>query len=545
LPAALNFTLLTACALNGFSAYLLAHRASRHVPASILAGIFFAACPALVGHLSGRFSSYTAWPLALFAWAFIEALDGGRAAWAVAAGVLLAAVGYNDYYYFVYAGAFLVCVLVHRWLGPRLRLTPSWLAASRADHVLIGVAVVTAVTAAAIAVTGGLVLTLGSLHVSLTRGANLRALATAALIVWLWRRRRPAVTLRLDAGRLMRDVRPLGLVVLVWALLMAPLLQAAAAAMRSGEYVSQAYFWRSAPSGIDAGTFVLGNPFNGIWGSTVMRIYAALGIFGFDGPFWLSVVPIVLVATRASWRMRAPARLWLLVAAVFTVWALGPYLVVFGVNTGLPLPNTLLRFVPVAANARIPGHAAVFVCLGTAVLLALAVSATPAIRTGWRSWALVSVVALDFWAAPLPMYPLESPPIYQQLAAMPAGAVLDIPLGIRDGFGEEGRIDTSVLYYQTLHGRPIVGGYTGRIPPSVRARFHNAPVLDTLLKLSGGSTDAPLVNGTIAREFLKSTGVRYVVVETRLATPAVSSFVASMQLRQVAGDRFRRVFMID
>jgi hypothetical protein len=179
------------------------------------------------------------------------------------------------------------------------------------------------------------------------------------------------------------------------------------------------------------------------------------------------------------------------------------------------------------------------------VLLALAVSATPAIRTGWRSWALVSVVALDFWAAPLPMYPLESPPIYQQLAAMPAGAVLDIPLGIRDGFGEEGRIDTSVLYYQTLHGRPIVGGYTGRIPPSVRARFHNAPVLDTLLKLSGGSTDAPLVNGTIAREFLKSTGVRYVVVETRLATPAVSSFVASMQLRQVAGDRFRRVFMID
>jgi hypothetical protein len=545
LPGALNLTILAGCALNGFAAYLLAWQASRHAWASILAGIVFAASPGLVGHLTGRFSSYTAWPLAFFAYALIETLRGQRIAIAAVAGALLAAVAYNDYYYFIYACAFLACALADRWLGLGVRIAPARIPVSRLDHLFIGVALAAAVAAILIAITGGTVLTLGSMRVSLTRGANLRAVAAGATLIWLWRRRRPMLTTAVAWSRIWPDALRLAVMLGVCALLMAPLLEAAWTAVRSGQYVSQIYFWRTAPSGVDVGTLALGNPFNGLWGSIVMRVYGALGIWGFDGPLWLGVVPLVLIATRSAWRQHPQARLWLIVVAVFVLWALGPYLLVFGIDTGLPMPFTLLRFVPVAANARIPGHAVVFVYLGAAVLLAMAIASSRAFRPPWRLAALAMLMSIDFWAAPLPMHQLERPPIYAQLAAMPDGAVLDIPLGIRDGFGEEGRIDTSSLYYQTIHRKPVVGGYIGRLPPAVRARYRT-PVFDALLKLSAGNTaHVPAVVGANAARALKEANVRYIVVDTRLATTAVRDFVMSMPLRLVASDEVRRVYEID
>ena len=542
---ALNLTILAACALNGFSAYLLAWRTTHHTSGSILAGVVFAASPALVGHLSGRFSSYTAWPLALFACALLEALERRRFGWALLSGVMLAAIGYNDYYYFIYASAFLACVVIHRWFGVGVRLSPARVAMSLLDYGLLVVVAAAAGAAAVIAATGGLVWTLGAIRVSLTRGSNLRALAAAALLLWLWRRRRPLPRLKPAASLIPGDMRVLSATLLMTVFLMAPLLQAAWAAFQSGQYVTQTYFWRSAPAGVDAGTLVLGNPFNGLWGSLVMRLDTALGVWPFDGPFWLGIVPVVLFVTRSAWSTSAPARLWLLVTLVFAVWALGPYLTIFGFNTGLPLPNTLLRFIPVASNARIPGHATAYVCLAASVLLAMAIASSRQLQSPWRLAGLAAFVLVDFWAAPLPTFALERPAVYSQLAAMPDGAVLEIPLGIRDGFGEEGRLDTTVLYYQMIHGKPLVGGYIGRLPPEVKARFHSAPTLDALLKLSAGEiAKAPSVSGETAREFLRSSGVRYVVIDTRLATPEVRALVASMQLTSLARDKVRETYMI-
>ena len=76
--------------------------------------------------------------------------------------------------------------------------------------------------------------------------------------------------------------------------------------------------------------------------------------------------PLALHASR-------PARIFW-IAGLFFVWALGPYLRVFGVNTAFMLPQTILRFVPVVANARIPGRAFVVVQLMIAVLGAMALA---------------------------------------------------------------------------------------------------------------------------------------------------------------------------
>ena len=140
-------------------------------------------------------------------------------------------------------------------------------------------------------------------------------------------------------------------------------------------------------------------------------------------PMWLSVVPLVLILTRRHWLPQAVAREWLLVAGVFAIWALGPYLSVFGLATGLPLPQILLRYVPVASNARVPGHAMVLVCLGTAVLLAYAMNRTPLFRRRALVGLGAMVILFDLTSIPVATTRLTMPALYSRLAELPPGAV--------------------------------------------------------------------------------------------------------------------------
>ncbi len=542
--AALNVTIVLSCALNGFSAYLLAYRASARRAAAIVGGMFFALHPSTAKHLLGHFGLYSAWSLAFFAGAMLHALDRGGWWRPAAAGGLLAVVAWVDYYYFVYGCAFVACVLCWRWLRPAVA-GRQWVRPSRGDHLLAAVACTCALLAGAIAWTGGFVATIGSIRISLTTGTNLRAVSAAAALWWLWRRWRPVVRTSPDFTTFRSDVRTVVVSLVACAVLVAPLLAAALAMWRDGQYVSQTYFWRTAPAGLDPGTLLLGNPFNAFWGGPVMRLYEAGGIFPFDGPLWPGVAALVLWATRARWIGIQAARLWMTVAAVFLAWSLGPYLLLFGVNTGLPLPGILLRYVPLIANARLPSRAVVFVCLATAVLLALAISRSPRLLGRRYTAAIAALLLLDFWSAPIAMHRLERPAIYDTLAAAPPGAVLEVPVGVRDGFGAAGRIDTDVLFFQSIHGKPLVGGYVSRIPPAVRQAYEREPVLAALVKLSGGDVSGPpAVTGRQVRDVLVASGVRYVVIDREMATPAVVGLVLSMPLERLGEDRGRELYRI-
>ena len=320
------------------------------------------------------------------------------------------------------------------------------------------------------------------------------------------------------------------------------------AVVGGGNYVSQIYTWRSAPEGLDVGNLVAGNPFNSMWGAIVQRLYRITHMDPFVGPIWFGVVPsILLLITWSTWRGRADTRIWKAVGVVFLLWALGPHLSVFGINTALPLPQLLLRYIPVVSNARIPNHAVIVVYLAVAVLLAIALSTAWIYRsTRWMT-AIAALVLIDFVAAPIPTVALERPPIYETLAALPDGGLLEIPFGIRDGFGEHGSFDPRSLYYQSIHHKPIVGGYTSRISPVTLADYNNSPVLNALMRLS--ASNEPIVlppdAGKQATDFLKSRGVRYVVINTEKANAAVRQYVGLMSLRLVSSDRTHQLFEIE
>lgn len=544
--AAMNLTLVLTAALNGFAAYLLAYRVTKHRPASIVAGVFFAASPCLTAHLYGHFNYYTAWVLPLFALTTLNAIERSSWRWSALAGIVLAVVAYTDYYYLIYAGVLVVIVVVARWIQIDVRR----IAAGRRtflDNLLLTLGLVAVATSIWVARTGGGVFHIGSMRVSLTTGFNVRAFASIVLLIWIVRRYPFRARLRRTAQPIARDLAMTGILGATFLALIAPMGVAAVHLVQSGHYVSQIYTWRSAPEGLDVGTLVAGNPFSSLWGSTVRRVYQLADMDRFVGPLWLGVVPSVfLVITWSTWRTRAEARVWKAIGVVFFVWALGPHLQVFGINTALPLPQLLLRYVPIVSNARIPSHAVILVYLAAAVILAIAI-ATARIRksTPWIV-GIAGLTLLDFFPAPIPTVSIDRPPVYETLASLPDAGLLEVPFGIRDAFGEYGSFDPRALYYQSIHGKPIVGGYTARLSRTIIADYNETSVLNTLMRLSARNepVDLPFDAGPRAAQFLKERGVRYVVVNTQKANPAVRQYVALMALQLIASDATHELYRL-
>jgi hypothetical protein len=275
-------------------------------------------------------------------------------------------------------------------------------------------------------------------------------------------------------------------------------------------------------------------------------MYAAMHLDVVEGMAWMGVAVIVaLVATRAGWRRRADALVWRVVAVGVFIWALGPSLTIGGLNTGFYLPAALVRFLPVVANARMPGRAMVMVYLAAAVLLAVGMASAWTRRRGSVA-AVGALVLLDFLPAPFPLYTPDRPAMYATLAALPAGAVLDVPLGVRDGFGEIGALDPRTLYYQTLHDKPMVSGFVARLPATLLPRLQQSP-LSVVLRLSAREVVEPEIldaSRTAAAAFLTRSGIRYVIVNTATASSDLQRYVASLPIALVETDGARQLYIV-
>jgi hypothetical protein len=242
----------------------------------------------------------------------------------------------------------------------------------------------------------------------------------------------------------------------------------------------------------------------------------------------------------------------MLTAVVFGVWSLGPYLEVAGRSTAFWLPATLLRWVPIVSNARIPGRAIVVVYLCCAIIgahgFAWLWARGPAART--LAAALVLLLLLDFLPRHPAHYRMELPHVYRDLTRdRSAGALCELPMGVRDGLGELGRFDSNALYSQTIHERPILGGFVARIPASVGARYNAMPVIGSLLRLSSGaplSAERPDEDRRQAAGILASLGIRYVVVNASSSSPDLLAYVRRvLPLRLVSEADGRALYVVD
>ena len=322
---------------------------------------------------------------------------------------------------------------------------------------------------------------------------------------------------------------------------------------RAGNYTATRYLPRSGPSGVDAITLLLGNPFSAFWGHRVLAWYGSLGIHPIEACAWLPLSAVVLAAVGlAAWRTNPAVRFWAVTGAVFALWSLGPWLVVAGHRTPLLLPQFAARYLPIVSNARIPGRAIIVVYLALG-LIAAAGFERLASRGGRRralAWVLAIACVIELVPVTPEMYTPVVPPVYGVLQGVAgAGAVCELPFGLHDGFGEVGRFDPQVLLNQFVHERPIVGGYLSRLPPRLVADYGRLPVLGTLLRLSGGveiDDRERTVDRREAARQLAAEGVRFVVLNRDTASPELSAFVEQrIALRELARDEHRTVYEID
>jgi hypothetical protein len=175
------------------------------------------------------------------------------------------------------------------------------------------------------------------------------------------------------------------------------------------------------------------------------------------------------------WRQ---AWIWGVLAAICLVLALGPILkvggksvvyTVDGCQTEVVLPYALVKSLPIVGASRTPGRINETTSFALAVLAAFGFDALPRWSTKqWRSFILAFVLAIGIvfetlvrW--PLPLNMLEIPRVVRTIAAEDdTGALLHVPSFSKAKF------KNLALYYQTLHGRPIVGGWVHRSLPEAQ-----------------------------------------------------------------------------
>lgn len=281
------------------------------------------------------------------------------------------------------------------------------------------------------------------------------------------------------------------------ALALSPLLVPMLRQSRQAAYLQEPLSFSTA-MGADLAAFLLPSPLQPLWGRAFARWTDPLADGNTaEGIVYLGLAALVL-AGIGLWRERRRGALWAASAGLFALLALGPYLKVLNLRTGVPLPYLLLTHLPIARFTRVPSRYVVLAQLGLAVLAGLGAGAIlggrkangaaarrPSFSKGGvcrRAAAiavlLLTLIAIDYLPAPYPLTPAAVDPFYQQLAADPAReALLELPL----------QRPRSQWYYthwmldQTVHGKDSFRGYISRGDPLFN--FGGAPLLRQLAGL--------------------------------------------------------------
>ncbi|MGQ9515983.1 MAG: hypothetical protein ACUVT1_01830 [Anaerolineae bacterium] len=258
--------------------------------------------------------------------------------------------------------------------------------------------------------------------------------------------------------------------------------------------------------------FITPNEFHPLWGKWAGQIASRFTSTLSERTVFVGYIPLLLGIWGAV-RGRRRSRFWWIGTLFFVVCALGPVLHAAGrsqwgaAGWQIPLPYALLYDgVPVVRIARSIGRYSVMAMAGLGVLAAMGLADWMARRRGvWGKTILpallVGLVCLEFWSAPYPVSPPDTPAFYYQLAKEPGRfAVLNLPMNWdRPGY----------LLYQTTHGKPLTAGYISRDDP--RTLVYRAPVLQEL-RFLGRDILCDDVR-RLGPSVLSWMGIRYVILD--------------------------------
>jgi len=535
-----NVVYLMMTVLTAYATFLLARHVTGRDAESWLAGLLFAWSPNLVTRGTAHFSLVAAAPLAVFILLLLRAAERERLRDAFALGATMWWAASTDVYFAVYCLILAAIVMLARVVrverrspAPSRRSVPWTL-----DVLLLCV--------------GGLMLAMlvsgGWQFRVLGRITRVQTLYTPMLVftalcvvraAWSYRAAFARVT-RTDVWRLARATSVAGVVA---AAMLSPVLYAMGVRIADGRWDSSRVFWRNSPGGVDALAFILPNP-NHPLAPAALRAWLTPRPDAYpENVATLTFVALVVlaIAWRSGWRI---PRTWVALGATFGALALGPFVHIAGVNTFVPGPWALLRYVPLVGLARTPGRFSIVVMLIVAVLFA---SALAWIGQRWprRRAVILGVVTalLVFELLPVPrvLYSAEVPAIYQHVADAPADVrVLELPFGMRDGTSSYGDFSARSQFFQTMHQKPLAGGYLSRISRRRIADARRDPMVAALMTLSEDGRIDPADQDQLTLQgpaLAARAHIGFVVIDRDRASLALRNFaIRAMRLQLVDAD---------
>ena len=538
--ATFNLVFLAMSVLTAWCTYRLARRA---FPATRLeawiAGLAFAWTPALVARGTGHFSLVAAAPLPVFCICLMRAERSRSMRDAALAGLTVAWAAFCDAYYAVFclliAGLY-IATSIFRIVRADTRTRAPWLWLIDVLALTVGGLIL------GIVFGGGRQLDLLGMHVSV-RGLYTPVLALTVLLglraLLTWRPRvvpsmplRP-VPLRLGIVAVMACAAPLS-----------PVLYGLGARIADGRFVSPPVLWRSSPDGVDLLAFVTPNPNHPLvrWLLGEARPTAVVFVEYTAAISLVALGLIALAVWKAGFRPRAG---WWWLTAGFALLALGPFVHLAGVNTFVPGPWSLLRYVPLVGVVRTPTRFAIVAALGAAILLAGALAAIGQRFPQRRRAIGITVLALlvaELWPAPRTLYSARISPIYDIVAADPRPVrLLDFPTGVRDGASSTGNFSARSQFRQTRHGKKLIGGYLSRISPQrLEEMKRDQPTYARLMTLSefgGLDDDDTAVLMAFGEGFCRRANVGYVAIDLSRTTEQAAALVRrALRLDEIARD---------
>jgi hypothetical protein len=194
----------------------------------------------------------------------------------------------------------------------------------------------------------------------------------------------------------------------------------------------------------------------------------------------MSLGPVLHIAGRYDWNPDELGLGWLarLLAPVYDL------LGVRNRNLGIPLPYFLFSKIPYLNAARAANRwvtvtvlAASILAAQGAVSLSRSVQARLAGRAPWAEWAIYGLVAglvlFESLACPYPISPNGLPAVYSTIVSDPTNfAIFELPANQRAA-GDD-------MYYQTLHGRPLLYAQVSRGHASASSFLEQEPFLSLL-----------------------------------------------------------------
>ena len=255
---------------------------------------------------------------------------------------------------------------------------------------------------------------------------------------------------------------------------------------------------------------------------------------------------------RQRWR----GLFWPSMTFFFWLLTLGPTVRIAGHATPIPGPFALVSLLPFFNGNRYPSRYSVMLMLGVAVLAGYGIveirdwgsrraRTTHHLRSPISDLLILSFLALLFLfehlSLPLPLSDFRIPDIYRTIAAEPGDfAVLELPTGWRNGARVMGRSDVLIMmeqWYQTAHGKRLLGGNTSRNPRYKFQYFTDAPLLGDLIGLMNADRShiAPAIDAgwddmvardrALAPAVLDFLDVRFVLVHVEKSPPQLVRFV--------------------